>query len=114
MLVAIAPNEDFMRGDFQEPKFVAVVVAKIPFILIIKVIGECVYRLMGGNVGFAFNEDGKTGIGQGQGDVLIVIQVDEFLGVGTGSDEDAPFEPDEPDGDKVGSAVAADGCQPNG
>ncbi len=103
-----------MRGDFQESEFVAVVVAKIPFILIIKVIGECVYRLMGGNVGFTFNEDGKTGVGQGQGDVLIVVQVDEFLGVGAGGDEDAAVEPDEPDGDEMGSAVTADGCQPNG
>ena len=103
-----------MRGDFQEPEFVAVVIAEIPLILIIKVIGECVYSLMGGDVGFAFNEDGKTGIGQCEGDVLIVVEVDEFLREGAGGDEDAAVEPDEPDGNEMGSAVTAHGCQPNG
>lgn len=64
MLVAIAPDENFVGCDFQESEIVAVIVAEIPFIFIIKVIGECVYRLMSSHMGFSFNKDGETGVGQ--------------------------------------------------
>jgi hypothetical protein len=114
MFVAITPDKNFVGSDFDKAKFVTVVVAEIPLVFIIKVIGECVYCLMGSNMGFAFDENGKIGIGQGQGDVLVVVEVDEFLGVGAGGDEDAPIEPDKPDGDEMGAAIAAHGCQPNG
>lgn len=113
MFVAITPDKNLVGSDFDKAEFVTVVVAEIPLVFIIKVIGECVYCLMGSNVGFAFDENGKIGIGQGQGDVLVVVEVDEFLGVGAGGDEDAPVEPDKPDGDEMGAAIAAHGCQPN-
>ena len=98
-----------MGCDFDQAEFVAVVVTEIPFIFIIKVIGECVYSLMGGNVGFAFDEDGAVGVGQSQGDDLVVIKIDEFLGERTGGDEDAPIEPNEPDGYEMGATILANG-----
>lgn len=97
---------------FQEPPIVAVVVTKIPFVFIIKVFGEYVYCLLGGHMRFAFDEDGAGGIGQSQGDVLVVVEVDEFLGVSAGGDEDAAVEPDIPERRQVGTAVLTHGCQP--
>jgi hypothetical protein len=102
VIITVAPGENFVRGDFKETEVIAVIVTKIPLIFIIKVICEDVYGLIGSDVGFTFNEDDKFGVGQGQGDVLVVVEVDELLRIGAGDDEDAPVEPDKPERNEVG------------
>jgi hypothetical protein len=113
LVVTVAPGEDFVGGDGDESPFVAVIVAEIPFILMIKVISQNVYGLAVGNVGFAFDDDGAGGIGQGEGDILVVVHVGEFLGRSAGGKVDEAIEPDKPEGNQVGTAVLFHRRQPD-
>ena len=64
-------------------------------------------------MGFSFDEDSEARVGQSQRDVLVVVEVDEFLGVRASGNEDAPIEPDEPDRNEMGSTVTAHSGKPN-
>lgn len=114
LVVAVAPGEDFVGGDFDESPLGCFVVAKIPFVFVVEIVGEDGGGFAVGGMGFAFDDDDVLGVGQGEGDALVAVHVEVFLGVGAGAEVDFAFEPDIPDGDEVRPAVMAGGGEPNG
>lgn len=113
LIIAVAPGENFVRGYFYEPPGVAFVVAKIPFVFVVEIIGQNVDDVFGSNVGFAFDEEDVFGMGQGQGHHLIMDEVGEFLAARGGADVYFAVQPDEPERRQVGTAVAPYCRQPN-
>lgn len=86
-IVSVAPGQDFVGRDFDETK-TGVVVAEVPFVFVVEVVGDGVYDLPVGDVGLAFDEEDVLGVGQGKGDHLVVDEVLEFLGVRGGAEID--------------------------
>lgn len=86
-----------MGGNFDEAVAVFVV-AEIPFVFMVEVVGGGIDEGALGDVGFAFDNEDVEGVGEGKGDHLVVDEVVIFLAAGDGGDVEMAIEPDKPHG----------------
>ena len=62
-IIAITPDQNFEGRDFDKPPGGAVIITKVPFVLVVKLVGQQINGVMVGYVGFSFNDDNAKGIG---------------------------------------------------